>query len=335
MDFLSFIKSKVNNLFRNEKGAVLVLVALSMTVLIGFTALVTDVGIMYFNRTDMQKAADAAALAGAQRLPSNPSTATSDAGSYALLNGVTNIDNISVVTEDGNREITVTVNRDVNLLFARILGHNTSQIGVTATARLETVSGLGPGMLIPFGLPAEILDKDADSKYVIDPSISYVLKEGSQSSGHAGKRPGWYLALDPDNISGGGSPDYQQRIMFGYEGSLNLNDVILEESGNKVSATRNGMEYRIQQCQSICGNVCNIESHCPRIVLVPIVEKHPTQNKRHVIIAFAPFYLEGIKTSGGQGQSEVFGRFVPSFVISGEAGPSDIDTGLYTARLAR
>ena len=50
---------------RNERGAVLVLVAASMVVMFGFAALAVDVGNLMLVRTESQKAADAAALAGA------------------------------------------------------------------------------------------------------------------------------------------------------------------------------------------------------------------------------------------------------------------------------
>lgn len=48
-----------------RRGAVLLLVAVSLVVLIGFAALSIDVGQMYRARTELQRAADAAALAGA------------------------------------------------------------------------------------------------------------------------------------------------------------------------------------------------------------------------------------------------------------------------------
>ncbi|MBN2446333.1 MAG: hypothetical protein JXO22_06400 [Phycisphaerae bacterium] len=47
-----------------RRGASIILVASSMTVLIGFTALAVDVGYLYCARAEMQSAADAAALAG-------------------------------------------------------------------------------------------------------------------------------------------------------------------------------------------------------------------------------------------------------------------------------
>jgi hypothetical protein len=52
----------------SERGSVAITVALAMTVLLGFAALVVDVGLGWAARTSAQSAADAAALAGATRL---------------------------------------------------------------------------------------------------------------------------------------------------------------------------------------------------------------------------------------------------------------------------
>ena len=54
---------------KDQKGTVIVLFALTLTVLLGFTALAIDIGDLYVGRNELQNAADAAALAGALLLP--------------------------------------------------------------------------------------------------------------------------------------------------------------------------------------------------------------------------------------------------------------------------
>src|ERR687897_432860 len=51
-----------------ERGSVAITVALCMTVLLGFAALVVDIGLNWATRTSAQTAADSAALAGASVL---------------------------------------------------------------------------------------------------------------------------------------------------------------------------------------------------------------------------------------------------------------------------
>ncbi|HBC32323.1 MAG TPA: hypothetical protein DC024_13910 [Clostridiales bacterium] len=69
---------------RNESGQAMVFVALFLVVLMGFAALAVDVGAMTVQRSKLQNAADAAALAGALDYANAESTATQ----YARLNGV-------------------------------------------------------------------------------------------------------------------------------------------------------------------------------------------------------------------------------------------------------
>ena len=62
----------------SERGSVAITVALSLTVLLGFAALVVDIGLNWATRTSAQTAADSAALAGASAL-------ITDGGAAAVL----------------------------------------------------------------------------------------------------------------------------------------------------------------------------------------------------------------------------------------------------------
>ena len=72
----------------DERGSIPVLVALSLTVLLGFSALTVDFGMMASNKQSMQNACDAAALAGAVDLMNGRSgTVTATGYDYAAING--------------------------------------------------------------------------------------------------------------------------------------------------------------------------------------------------------------------------------------------------------
>lgn len=119
-----------------ESGQALVLVALMMVVLMGFAALAIDVGRLYSERTSLQVAADAAALAGAMELP-NKNTAESIAVHLAKENGkIKEGDSIIANTpfdEDLNK-IEVVFTRTVQFSFARFLQISQSDITVRAVA---------------------------------------------------------------------------------------------------------------------------------------------------------------------------------------------------------
>jgi len=66
-----------------------------VSVLLGITALVTDVGLLYVHRLELQKALDSAVMAGAQELPSDDAGAVAMARQYAAINGKQEISSMS------------------------------------------------------------------------------------------------------------------------------------------------------------------------------------------------------------------------------------------------
>lgn len=127
----------VQKIKRNEDGQVLVLVALLMVVLVGFAALIIDVGAMYLTKTNMQNAADAAAIAGAQKLP-NVSTAKSTAKYYAELNGAEQINTTATTPYNGDSDmIEVVITKNVQYSFAKVLGFNDGNVAARAVAKRE------------------------------------------------------------------------------------------------------------------------------------------------------------------------------------------------------
>ena len=72
-----------------ERGQTLVLFVIVSVVLIGAVAIVTDVSRLWVNQQRMQRASDAAALAGAIYLPGDPTTAYATARAEAAKNGYT------------------------------------------------------------------------------------------------------------------------------------------------------------------------------------------------------------------------------------------------------
>ncbi|MBS4213275.1 MULTISPECIES: pilus assembly protein TadG-related protein [Neobacillus] len=128
--------TKLKNIIREESGQSLVLIAVSLVALLGFTSLVTDVGYMYFQKSNLQKAADSAALAGAQDLP-NASTAKNTAENYANANGVkkSEITSINPSYQSDPTKIEVKLKRNVSFNFARVLGFTDTDISARAVAQ--------------------------------------------------------------------------------------------------------------------------------------------------------------------------------------------------------
>lgn len=120
----------------NEKGNMIVLVALAFVVICAFAGYALDTGMAFFQKGKLQNAVDAAALAGAAYLP-DTSQAQSKAMAYAALNGVNSSD---ITVHFSNNIITVTATTANPTFFMKVLNINSLDIKATASA----TKGLAP-----------------------------------------------------------------------------------------------------------------------------------------------------------------------------------------------
>lgn len=138
---------------QHERGQILPLFAVSVFVLTAVIAIVVDVSWWWSNSLKVQRAADAAALAGVVYLPGNPAAAFNSARAEATKNGYTDGLGSVVVTPvqdpTNSRRLLVTITTPVSTYFARVVGMN--QINVTQTARAEYA------LPVPMGSPLNYL----------------------------------------------------------------------------------------------------------------------------------------------------------------------------------
>jgi len=125
------VRDSIERFYKDERGAVMVLVALGMVVFISMAGLVIDGGREYLERQKIQNALDAAALAGAQELP-DTSAATLAALDYASLNGL-NPHNL-VVFFPSSGMITVECTEDIDMYFLPVLNINQKSVNAIAGA---------------------------------------------------------------------------------------------------------------------------------------------------------------------------------------------------------
>ena len=150
---------------RSEAGSVAIMWVLGMVGFLGFLAVVTEGGFIYFDRVNLQNAADAAALAGAQSLTVNESTAVANAQLWTTKNEDELTLNQAVVI-NGGTEIEVTLKKNAESLFSGSLGLSITEVSATANANLLTTvmdfEGLPEGMIVTqisdgFGISGEPL----------------------------------------------------------------------------------------------------------------------------------------------------------------------------------
>lgn len=300
----------LRKLIKREEGTVIVLVALGLTVFLGFTALVTDVGLLLVERGKLVQAVDAAALAGVQELPDNPTAATTKATEYAQKNGVSSP---TVTISPDNKEITVESTKQVNLAFAKIWGLDKSNVKAAAKAVIAPVKSVSGAV------PMSVLDQPlvAGQKYVI-----------KSADGIGAHNNGWRGILDYTG-AGGGSAEYREMTKNGYPGLLVNGTVIKKETGNKSGPVEDGVNDRIDACMRIPKCTANdYEPDCPRLVWVPVVRE--IDNKTVKIVGFAAFFLERVDGSGSN--NNVWATLVKQ-TMSAETDSGGTDYGLYGVKL--
>jgi hypothetical protein len=151
---------------KDERGITLLLVAISLVVIIGMAALAIDVVTLYVARTETQRAADAAALAGVKAIADTGFTSGLSFANPADVcgtgtNGAANQQAIAAATKNfvagqaptvlsvscnlntvQNPTITVTVQRTgLPTFFSRIWGYTGNSVSATATAEAYNPSG--------------------------------------------------------------------------------------------------------------------------------------------------------------------------------------------------
>jgi hypothetical protein len=245
---------------RSEQGSVLILVVISLTALIGTAALVLDLGAFRSHRRQLQSAADAGALAGAQKLINHVDQACSSAAYYQRQNDDSTSPNNMV--SDANLDTTYCeiltspgcsqpcavrvkpIEADVPFVFGRALGFVDTNIDARARARIVYLTK-SKGLL-PFGV--EDL-RPSSIKITIDKTGQQIpLAQSGCFAPTAEGYPYWCSGAYVTGLPAGGS-------------SVSLTEV--DSSG--VTTTWNNIGY-VGSDQSISGGACSGTAVCVKDV---------------------------------------------------------------------
>lgn len=332
---------------QHERGVMILWLAVFMLAIIGFASLAVDMAKVMATRTQLQNAADAAALAAVSALDPEAGAIVQDS---AIVRAqftasehkafVMNPEAISLLLEDisfpSPLEVRVTVRRrdDVGgsmmTHFAHVIGVTALDLSATAVAKADTTPQPCEG-LVPMA-PVE----PPDSGW-FDPSCdsTYTLKVGAGDG-----QQGNYELLDYPSCEEGPCAGTQGGSAIrcisenGYGCCLTEGaEFSLTEPGNKVGPFRQGMQARWDADTDRRENICysDYTGNGKRVVHVPGVETFDVNGKKNVrITGFYAFFLKRRPTGGG-GQ-ELIGEFLFD-VAPGEAGGGNSEGTLYTIRL--
>lgn len=293
---------------KNKRGSVAVVSALVLTALMGFAALVTDAGILYFNRMELSNMADAAVMAGAQDLP-DTSLALQTSRLYAQRNGNSE-DQVYFTISGSNRIISANATRKVPTFFAKLFNIYSAEVHANAAAAVQPIS-VYTGV-VPLG----VVKQD----FVF--GTTYTLKVGG-GDGMTGN----YGALA---LGGKGGSNYRDNLLHGYDGQIHAGDWLYTETGNMAGPTKDGINYRV--AQDPYATYDTVRSDSPRVIVLPVLDSFDVNGRGEVlVVGFATFFLEGATGSGTQ--CSVQGKFLRKYVPDGETSASGTGYGLYGIRL--
>jgi hypothetical protein len=162
---LSHHRAKAARRSRGQRGYVMVLFALLLIPILLITGLAVDVGSWYNKTTDIQKASDAAALAGVVWLP-DLVKAEAAARTAATRNGYTDgVNDVTVqVSQIGDRRLRVTItDNTVGSFFYQNLGGRQIKLGRKASAEYV--------LPVPLGSPENRLGNDPTASPAYTPNL--------------------------------------------------------------------------------------------------------------------------------------------------------------------
>jgi hypothetical protein len=200
-----------NELIKDEGGAVAVMLALLMVVLLGFAAVVVDVGALYWEKAQLQNGADAAALGVAQKCAVGPCVNMTSLATE-LASGNANDNAAAAVPVLTANAVTVTTStrtagggHELAHFFAPILGISSTEVGAKASAAWGSPKK-GPAML-PL----------ADHRTAADPNQYRPILRRPYRSRHSGRvrlagDPGHRLRPDRGHRNTSDSQRYRRQL---------------------------------------------------------------------------------------------------------------------------
>jgi Flp pilus assembly protein TadG len=336
---------KPKSVHRNERGVVIIWSAFFMLMMLGFVALGIDVAKIMATRTELQNAADAAALAGASALNLTtgqlmPDTAVARAqytssGNKAFVDAPVSVTLLAadVQVDPSENTVKVTVRRnpatDGSMVthVAQVLGITNVEVNATATAKAER-SCQQCEKIVPMGA----IPPAGEGGFEVNCGRLYTLLEGTGSGTNAN-----YKALSfPDCDEGecgqtgsGGASTLGCLIEHGYACCVGVGDVVQTKPGLNSGQVKTGLQARWDADTDRTADICYsaYRGNGSRVINVPVIETLGAGRTDVRVVGLAAFFLKRRPTGGGQ---EVLGEFVYD-VVPGTGG--NCNSTVFTIRL--
>ena len=287
---------------RDERGAVAVIVAICMVVMLGCAAYAIDAGRSWAARRHLVTAADAGSLAGAEGYAQGANGCSS-----ALASVVANHDKATMTTcnpmivNATHGYVTVRAQATMDYTFAKIFGQTSTDITATTTAQWgipQSVAGLRP-----FGLCIDANQQLKDwLAHPVGTSPVDRITYGKSQPSACGSAPGnWGIV----NFDGGSNSnnDTKTWTLSGYPGSVSVGDTVSGNPGAFSNSLDAGLSYlkasggtfALPVFDTITGPGANAKMHIVAFVIVKLVDYRVTGNQaaRYLDVIFTNSIVSG------------------------------------------
>ena len=247
------------NMKRTKSGAILVITALLSTAILAITAIVVDIGYLYYKKNELQTAVNAAWLAGNDRLmklkSTNPVLSEKDKNSIRehvlevmKYNGfVENGENRVSCTIKDDKDLQISANCHVGLFFAKIIEVDSTTVDAS---RNTNSTPAGTADILPIVMPHGITKWNADNSL----SFQFFPKNGGFTYGKEYiVKPGQIsessmLCQGITNFTATGTisnTEFQKYLTYGYTKALNINDKVNLVSTGFPKETEIALKQRV------------------------------------------------------------------------------------------
>lgn len=349
------MKPKKRETQRPDAGIAIIYVAVFLLASLWFVSLAIDMGKLMATRTELQNAADAAALAGASALDPNTGQIVQDvARSRAATTAAANKafeGNPTPVTIDpqldvdfpAERRVRVRVHREAatgNPMithFAQTVGLLSLDVRADATAEAKQLKAVCEG-LAPFA-PQELPNGQAFSTSC---DSSYTLRQNAGNGQQGNYQLLRFPPCNEDDFTGGGGSAIRHYTEYGYQCCEEIGEMMEVETktGLTVGPLYKGLQARFEadgdRREGICyeeylANQANNPNFGKRVFITPIIESFVVNGTSWVKIkGFAAFFLR--YTPGKGGHAEIEGQFI-KYIAPGEFGTGEANSGIYGIHL--
>ena len=311
--------------FRFLPGQIAIILTLVIATLIAVIGLGTDLAVLYFNWGQLQKAADTAAIAGVNYLPSQTATASNIAISYAKKNGMQASEIDTPIVSASNTQLTLSLHRTIPYTFLRLLGLTNGQVRVSATASGElpakTIGAGGGASSNPrcgnstgqYDVLPIAVDNKTAAQYAKGNSYTLNRGDSSKSNGAWVDAPGSWgmVALCGGNGSGA---TLRASIANGFYGPISINQRILTSNGAETGPLVQGFADRMGASPD---NPTSYPPTDPRAAIVPMADfKNCKGSCTLTVSGFLAFYVDSY-TSGA-----IKGHFIEKVAEDAIGDPS-------------